>query len=498
MASVFTLGVCHRLRQRKAARRAAHRLPTMRVTFLGGTGTVTGSKTLLSHDGRHLLVDCGLFQGLKQLRLRNREPLPLRPERIDAVLLTHAHLDHSGWVPRLVAQGFGGAVHCTEATRDLCELLLLDSAHLLQEEAAYANRHGFSRHQPALPLYDEADVRRALRHFVAQRFDADFAPLHGARARFGSAGHLLGAAHLHIEWGGHSILFSGDIGRDDDLLMRPPAPPPAADTVVIESTYGDRLHAAVEPLTSLAQVINRTAARGGTVIVPAFAVGRAQTLLYCIHQLKQARRIPDLPVYLNSPMAADATRLYQRHAALHRLNPTQAAAAFGVATIVNGVEASKRLNEQSWPSVIVSASGMASGGRVLHHLKAYAPDPRNTILFAGYQAAGTRGAALVAGAPSVKIHGQYVPVRAEVVNLDALSAHADRDGLLSWLARLPRAPKGVFVIHGEPVAADALRLAIEERFGWPAWVPEPGRRIALDAPRAAPVDPGQAAPQRLA
>jgi metallo-beta-lactamase family protein len=498
MASVFTLGVCHRLRQRKAARRAAHRLPTMRVTFLGGTGTVTGSKTLLSHDGRHLLVDCGLFQGLKQLRLRNREPLPLRPERIDAVLLTHAHLDHSGWVPRLVAQGFGGAVHCTEATRDLCELLLPDSAHLLQEEAAYANRHGFSRHQPALPLYDEADVRRALRHFVAQRFDADFAPLHGVRARFGSAGHLLGAANLHIEWGGHSILFSGDIGRDDDLLMRPPAPPPAADTVVIESTYGDRLHAAVEPLTSLAQVINRTAARGGTVIVPAFAVGRAQTLLYCIHQLKQARRIPDLPVYLNSPMAADATRLYQRHAALHRLNPTQAAAAFGVATIVNGVEASKRLNEQSWPSVIVSASGMASGGRVLHHLKAYAPDPRNTILFAGYQAAGTRGAALVAGAPSVKIHGQYVPVRAEVVNLDALSAHADRDGLLSWLARLPRAPKRVFVIHGEPVAADALRLAIEERFGWPAWVPEPGRRIALDAPRAAPVDPGQAAPQRLA
>jgi metallo-beta-lactamase family protein len=498
MASVFTLAVCHCLRQRKAARRAAHRLPTMRVTFLGGTGTVTGSKTLLSHDGRHLLVDCGLFQGLKQLRLRNREPLPLRPERIDAVLLTHAHLDHSGWVPRLVAQGFGGAVHCTEATRDLCELLLPDSAHLLQEEAAYANRHGFSRHQPALPLYDEADVRRALRHFVAQRFDADFAPLHGVRARFGSAGHLLGAAHLLIEWGGHSILFSGDIGRDDDLLMRPPAPPPAADTVVIESTYGDRLHAAVEPLTALAQVINRTAARGGTVIVPAFAVGRAQTLLYCIHQLKQARRIPDLPVYLNSPMAADATRLYQRHAALHRLNPAQAAAAFGVATIVNGVEASKRLNEQSWPSVIVSASGMASGGRVLHHLKAYAPDPRNTILFAGYQAAGTRGAALVAGAPSVKIHGQYVPVRAEVVNLEALSAHADRDGLLSWLARLPRAPKRVFVNHGEPVAADALRLAIEERFGWPACVPEAGRRIALDATRAAPVDPGQAAPQRLA
>jgi metallo-beta-lactamase family protein len=452
----------------------------MRLTFLGGTGTVTGSKALLSHDGRHVLVDCGLFQGLKQLRLRNRDPLPLRPGRIDAVVLTHAHLDHSGFVPRLVAQGYSGSVHATEATRDLCELLLPDSGHLLEEEAAYANRHGFSRHQPALPLYDEADARRALRHFVVQRFDTPFAPLSGLSARFGSAGHLLGAAHLHLEWAGRTLLFSGDIGRDDDLLMRPPAPPPAADTVVVESTYGDRLHAALEPLTALAQVISRTAARGGTVIVPAFAVGRAQALLYCIHQLKQARRTPDLPVYLNSPMAADATRLYQRHAALHRLSPAQAAAAFGVATIVNDVQASKRLNEQSWPSVIVSASGMASGGRVLHHLKAYAPDPRNAILFAGFQAAGTRGAALVGGATSVKIHGQYVPVRAEVVHLEALSAHADRDGLLAWLARLPRAPKRVLVNHGEPVAADALRLAIEERFGWPTFVPEQGRRIALD------------------
>lgn len=452
----------------------------MQLTFLGGTGTVTGSKLLLEHGGRQVLVDCGLFQGLKQLRLRNWDALPLPAAQIDAVLLTHAHLDHSGFVPRLVAQGYTGPVHATEATRELCALLLPDSGHLLQEEADYANRHGFSRHQPALPLYDEADARRALRHFVAQRFDADFAPLPGLNARFGSAGHLLGAAHLHVEWGGRSLLFSGDLGRDDDLLMRPPAPPPAADFVVVESTYGDRRHAAVEPLTELAQVINRTAARGGMLIVPAFAVGRAQTLLYCIHQLKQARRIPDLPIYLNSPMAANATRLYERHAALHRLDPAQAAEAFGVAKIVNEVEASKRLNELRWPSVIVSASGMASGGRVLHHLKAYAPDARNTILFAGFQAAGTRGAALVGGATAVKIHGQYVPVRAEVVHLDALSAHADRDGLLDWLGKLPRAPKRVFVNHGEPVAADALRLAIEERFGWPACVPEQGRANTLD------------------
>ncbi len=466
-------------KQRKGRAGAPHTLRCMLLTFLGGSGTVTGSKALLEHDGRRLLIDCGLFQGLKQLRLRNWDALPSEPARIDAVVLTHAHLDHSGWLPRLVEGGFAGRVHATHATRDLCHLVLPDSGRLLEEEADYANRHGFSRHKPALPLYDEAQARRALRHIDGHPFDSPIEPLPGLRVRLVMAGHLLGAASVHIEWGAHTLLFSGDLGRDDDLLMKPPARPPRAETVVIESTYGNRLHEHSDPLDILAQTFSRTAARGGVVIVPSFALGRAQTLLLAIQQLKAAHRIPDMPVYLNSPMAADATRLYERHAALHRLSREQSADAFGGVTIVNDVEESKRLNHLRWPSIIVSASGMASGGRVLHHLKAYAPDPRHTVLFVGYQAAGTRGASMVGGATAVKIHGEYVPVRAEVVNLDNFSAHADRDGLLGWLAALPAPPREVFVNHGEPVPADALRLAIEERFGWHVRVAEQGRPIAL-------------------
>ncbi len=443
----------------------------MRIEFLGGTGTVTGSKYLLSHDGRRLLVDCGLFQGVKQLRLRNWEPLSIPAGKIDAVLLTHAHLDHSGFVPRLVKLGFEGPVYCTAATRELCELLLPDSGRLQEEEADFANRHGHSRHKPALPLYTEADARAALKHFQAIAFDEAHSPWPGWSWRLRRAGHILGAASVHVACGGTSILFSGDLGRGDDIVMRPPEAPEPADYVVIESTYGDRRHREADTLSALAEVINRTAARGGVVVVPAFAVGRAQTLLHCIQLLKDARRIPDMPVYLNSPMAADATRIFRRHLDEHRLSTAQCTALSKEAIIVNTVEESRRLNALSYPSIIVSASGMATGGRVLHHLAAYAPGPRNTILFAGFQAAGTRGAALVAGATSIKIHGAYVPVRAEVDNLDTLSAHADREQLLAWLGAL-RAPRRVFVTHGEPVAADALRLAIEERMGWEVTVPD--------------------------
>ncbi|SCK58113.1 metallo-beta-lactamase family protein [Variovorax sp. HW608] len=450
----------------------------MRIRFLGGTDTVTGSKYLLEHAGRRLLVDCGLFQGLKQLRLRNWEPLPVKASEIDAVLLTHAHLDHSGLVPRLIKLGFNGPVYATQATRDLCELLLPDSGHLQEEEADYANRHGHSRHKPALPLYTEDDARAALERFEVLDFDKTHAPWPGWTWRLRRAGHILGAASIHLAWEGGSILFSGDLGRDDDLVMRPPERPEPADYVVIESTYGDRLHAKVDTLSAIAEVIDRTAARGGIVVVPAFAVGRAQTLLHCIHLLKAARRIPDLPVYLNSPMAADATHILRRHSDQHRLDAAQCAALSKEVKFVNTVEESKRLNGLSFPSIIISASGMATGGRVLHHLEAYAPDPRSTILFAGYQAAGTRGAAMLAGARDIKIHGAYVHVRAEVVGLDMLSAHADRSQLLAWLEGLP-APKRVFVTHGEPVAADALRLAIEERFNWQAGVPDYLQTVAL-------------------
>jgi metallo-beta-lactamase family protein len=444
----------------------------MRLTFLGGAGTVTGSKYLLEHKGRRLMVDAGLYQGLKQLRLRNWDSFPIAPAEIDAIVLTHAHLDHSGFIPRLVRLGFRGPVYCTGGTRDLCELILPDSGWLLEEEADFANRHGFSKHHPALPLYTQEDAQAALKQFVARELIDGFEPIPEVRVQLRRAGHLLGAASVRVEWEGRSLLFSGDLGRANDVLMLPPEPPQAADTVIVESTYGDRSHAATDTLTELAGVINRTAARGGIIVIPSFAVGRAQALLYCLHLLREQHRIPDLPAFLNSPMAADATHIYRKHRAEHRLTPEQCAAMCSAARIVNSVEESKRLNDLRYPAIIISASGMASGGRVLHHLKAFAPDPRNSILFAGFQAAGTRGAAMVAGATSVKIHGQQVPIRAEVAQLDSLSAHADRDELLAWIGALPSAPQRVFVTHGEPVAADALRQAIEERHRWPCSVPE--------------------------
>lgn len=444
----------------------------MKLTFLGGTGTVTGSKYLLEHEGRRLLVDAGLFQGLKQLRLRNWDAFAVPPSSIDAIVLTHAHLDHSGFVPKLVQQGFRGRVYATPATRELCGLLLPDSGRLLEEEADYANRHGFSKHHPALPLYTEAEAREALDRFSMRDFDHGFEPIPGVRVLLRRAGHLLGAASVRIEWDRRSLLFSGDIGRGTDLMMRPPELPEAADWVVIESTYGDRAHAAADPLAQVAEVINRTASRGGVLVIPSFAVGRAQTLLWAISQLRAQRRIADVPIYLNSPMAADATGVYVGHAGEHRLSAAQCEAMCKAAYLVNTVEESKRLNELTHPAVIISASGMASGGRVLHHLKAFAPNPRNGILFVGFQAAGTRGAAILAGAPTVKIHGEQVPVRAEVTHMDSLSAHADRDELLAWIGALPAPPQRVFVTHGEPVAADALRQAIEERHRWPCTVPE--------------------------
>lgn len=451
----------------------------MRLTFLGAAGTVTGSKYLLEHGGRRLLVDCGLFQGLKQLRLRNWDAFPLAPEKIDAVVLTHAHIDHSGYLPALARQGFRGPVYATEATRDLAELMLPDSGHLQEEDALYANRHGFSKHHPALPLYTEEDGRRVLRQFRPREFGEAFEPIPGVTVRFSLAGHILGAASVHVAWDGGSVLFSGDLGRDEDILMRPPEPPPAADHVVVESTYGDRDHEPEDPATRLAESINRTAARGGIVVVPAFAVGRAQALMYLVATLKQARRIPDLPVFLNSPMAADVTAIYHKYRGEHRLDDAQCRRMCEVAKIVNTVEESRRLNDLRFPGVIISASGMATGGRVIHHLKAFAPDRRNTILLAGYQAAGTRGAALAGGAKEIKIHGDHVPVRAEVVSLGSLSAHADRGELLRWIAKLPRTPRRVFVTHGEPTAADSLRQAIEERHGWTVTVPEHLQAVEL-------------------
>ncbi len=444
----------------------------MKLQFLGATGTVTGSKYLLRHGESTLLVDCGLFQGYKQLRLRNWAPMPVAAVEIDAVVLTHAHIDHSGYVPLLARQGFKGKVYCSEATYELCRILLPDSGHLQEEEADFANRRGYSKHQPALPLYTREDAERCLRLFAPQPFGTSWSPVEGLQARLDPSGHMLGSAFVKVEDGQRSILFSGDIGRPNDLVLAAPSRVPGADYLVIESTYGDRQHEATDPLLKLGEVINRTAARGGVVVIPAFAVGRAQNLLYCIHLLKERGVIHHLPVYLDSPMAIDATRTYHTHRGEHRLTPEQCEAMCHAATIVNKPDDSRALSARRGPMVIISASGMATGGRVVHHLKAFAPDRRNTILFAGYQAGGTRGAAILQGAASVRIHGEDVPIRAEVASLDSLSAHADAAEIVQWLRGFEAAPRQTFVTHGEPAAADAMRSRIEHELAWPCRVPE--------------------------
>ena len=445
----------------------------MRLTFLGATGTVTGSKYLVEHGTARVLVDCGLFQGFKQLRLRNWAPLPVPTPSLSAVILTHAHLDHSGYLPLLVKNGFRGAIHCTEATYELCRILLPDSGRLQEEEAEFANRRGYSKHSPALPLYTAADAEAALRYFRPAAFDTEFSPAPGLEVRFTPSGHILGSAFVSISADGRTLVFSGDLGRPQDPIMRAPTAIDRADFLVVESTYGDRRHPSTDPRVQLGEVIRRTIGRGGVVIVPAFAVGRAQALLYSLHLLKAEGAIPAvLPVYLNSPMAVDVTDIYHRHRAEHRLSPEECEAMCRAATFVNAPDESRALNARQFPMVIIAASGMATGGRVLHHIEAFGPDHRNTILFSGFQAGGTRGAAMVQGADAVKIHGHYVPIRAEVAVLDNLSAHADYTETLDWLAHFGPPPGRTFITHGEPSAADALRRHIAERLGWYCEVPD--------------------------
>jgi metallo-beta-lactamase family protein len=444
----------------------------MKLTSLGGAGTVTGSKHLLESDGRRLLVDCGLFQGLKKLREQNWQPLQVKPSSIDSVVLTHAHLDHSGYLPRLVKDGFAGQIYASSATRDVADLILRDSGHIQESDAERANRYGYSKHAPALPLYGVHDAERAVGRFTEIDFHQPTKLPGGAQVTLRRAGHILGAATAEVDWNGTKVVFSGDLGRYDDATMWDPEPVAEADYLVIESTYGDRVHEHRDPTDALGEIIERTTARGGTVIIPTFAVGRAQSLLYHLWRLKEAGRLPLTPIYLDSPMAISATDLLCKHLEDQRLPAAVCEASCAVATYVRDVEASKAVTSNTMPKVILAASGMATGGRVLHHIKAYASDRRNTILFSGFQAAGTRGRAMVEGAREVKIHGQWIPIHAEVANLGMLSAHADAEEILRWLSGFQRPPKKTFIVHGEPHASDALRLRIQDKLGWDCVIPE--------------------------
>jgi metallo-beta-lactamase family protein len=455
------------------------------LTFLGAARTVTGSKYLLEHNGASVLFDCGLFQGLKELRQRNWEDLPVPPKSIHAVVLTHAHLDHVGYLPRLVAHGFRGRVWCTAGTAELSRLVLPDSARIQEEDAKQANKHGYSKHRPAQPLYTESDALRALTQMQPLGYDRAMEVAPGVTIEFHQAGHLLGSAFIRTRLAdGPTILFGGDLGRYNRPVLPDPANGMAADVVLCESTYGDRDHLVDDEGAQLAEVIHDTATRGGKLIVPSFAIGRVEELLYWIRRLEHEQRIPVLPVYVDSPMATEALRFYsQRVSELDPdMKPEQKhVSVFATARFqtIDSPQQSKALTASTRPAIVISASGMATGGRVLHHLKAALPNARNTALFVGYQAAGTRGRQLVDGATQVKIHGALVPVAARVARIDSMSAHADRGEILRWLRTLPGAPGRLCLVHGEPAPMDALKATLQAELGWSAYTPAHRETIAL-------------------
>lgn len=450
------------------------------IQFLGAAGTVTGSKYLVTFQGRHVLVDCGLFQGLKNLRLRNWKNFPVDPSSIEAVILTHAHLDHSGYLPRLVREGFRGRIYATPATKDLCAILLPDSGYLQEEDARYMNKGKLSKHSPALPLYTAEDAEETMRFFETVDFKSPLSLAPDWEVEFFPNGHILGSAMVSMRIGRQHLVFSGDVGRPHDPVLYPPHPVPPADYLILESTYGNRSHGDNNVLDRLHEVVERTWKRDGVLLIPAFAVGRAQHLMVLLSQLKKQGRLPSQPIYLNSPMATSVTALLSKYHDLHRLTPEECQEACDLVKYVRSPEESKDLNEKKGPMIIISASGMLAGGRILHHMKAFAPDPRSTILLTGFQAAGSRGRTLLDGGKEVKIHGQYVPVRAEVVDLENLSAHADYRELIDWLAKSPDLrPRQVFMTHGEPSAADDLRRRVAERFDWSCVVPEEGEVVSL-------------------
>jgi metallo-beta-lactamase family protein len=462
----------------------------MELAFLGATGTVTGSRFLLEVEGRRLLVDCGLYQGLKEYRLRNWEPFPVSPERVDLVFLTHAHLDHVGYLPRFCRTGFSGKIHCTHATRDLTEIILLDSAHLQEEDAYWANKKGYSKHRPALPLYTVPDAEHALSLFAPFHYGEDIFLTKSLRVKFKDAGHILGSSLVDIKTtkGGRTlrVAFSGDLGRPDRPILRDPNQLYEVDYLIVESTYGNRLHDSKPPEQELARVVNESVDRGGVLIIPASAVGRTQELLYALRELEEREEIPALPVYVDSPMAIDATGVFEKRkgyydlkAKVLELEGKRILQTKRIRFCRNRDE-SKTLNAVTHNAIIVSASGMVTGGRVLHHLEHRLPRPQDTLLFIGYQAEGTRGRTILEGKPAVKIHGQEIPVKAHIEQISGFSAHADYQEMLAWLVGFNRPPRKTFIVHGEPEAATSLAGKIREKLGWEVVIPAFGETYTLE------------------
>lgn len=444
----------------------------MQLTFLGAAQTVTGSKYLLEHKNKKILVDCGLFQGHKEMRQRNWEKFFIDPSKIDAVILTHAHIDHSGYIPLLVKNGFRGKIFCSAATFDLCKILLTDSGFLHEEDARRANRYKYSKHDPALPLYSEAEAEESLKFFQPLAFNQKHHFDETFYFTLTSSGHILGSAFVSIFFDKKSVIFSGDLGRKNDLIMKPPSQLQQADYLLIESTYGDRLHDKTDPTQALKEIINKTAARGGTIVIPAFAVGRAQNILFQLYLLKQQKALPNIPIFLDSPMAIDASEILRKYSNEHKLGKDLCDKVCKIARYTRSTEESKSLNEIKMPMIIISASGMAEGGRVLHHLKNYISDHKNTILFTGFQASGTRGDKIIRGNKEIKIHGNIYEVNAEIVNLSGNSAHADYEEILDWLSNFKIAPKKTFITHGSPEAAASLQEKIIKKFGWNVVIPQ--------------------------